>query len=180
MSFVIAAPETMTAAAADLAAIGSNVDAAHVVAATRTTSVLPAAADEVSASIAHLFSRHAANYQATAAQAAAFSDQFVQHLKTGAGSYAGAEAAAAASLQPLTAPAAFLDLLNVLPLLAANLPNLLFQVAADPLLIFPLLGALGGVVALFGPVLLIALVGLLLSEAGPQLRTLFAGFGIPL
>jgi hypothetical protein len=115
MSYVIADPEMMTSAATDLAAIGSNVDAARMVAATRTTSVIPAAADEVSASIAHLFSQHAANYQAVAAQAAAFSDQFVQHLKTGASFYAGAEAAAAASLQPLTAPAAtspFLDVLN--------------------------------------------------------------------
>jgi hypothetical protein len=98
MAYVIADPEMMTSAATDLAAIGSNVDAAHMVAAARTTSVIPAAADEVSASIAHLFSAHAANYQATAAQAAAFTDQFVQHLKTGAGAYAGAEAAAAASL----------------------------------------------------------------------------------
>ncbi len=31
MSYVIAAPEMMTSAASDLAAIGSNVDAAHMV-----------------------------------------------------------------------------------------------------------------------------------------------------
>jgi hypothetical protein len=58
MSYVIADPEMMTAAAADLATIGSNVDAAHMVAAARTTSVIPAAADEVSAGIAQLFSSH--------------------------------------------------------------------------------------------------------------------------
>jgi hypothetical protein len=45
MSYVIAVPEMMTSAAADLATIASNVSAAHMVAATRTTAVLPAAAD---------------------------------------------------------------------------------------------------------------------------------------
>jgi hypothetical protein len=103
MSYVIADPEIMTSAASDLAAIGSNVDAAHMVAAARTTSVIPAAADEVSASIAHLFSQHAANYQAMAAQAAAFNDQFVQHLAAGAFSYTDVEAAIAAFLQNLPA-----------------------------------------------------------------------------
>ena len=42
MSYVIAALEMMTSAASDLAAIGSNVDAAHAAAAARTTSVIPA------------------------------------------------------------------------------------------------------------------------------------------
>jgi hypothetical protein len=99
MAYVIAAPEMMTAAATDLATIGSNVNAAHLVAAARTTSVIPAAADEVSTGIAQLFSQHAANYQAMAAQAAAFNDQFVQHLTAGAGAYASIEAALANLLQ---------------------------------------------------------------------------------
>ena len=77
MSYVIAAPEMMTSAATDLATIASNVSAAHMVAAARTTSVIPAAADEVSTSIAHLFSQHAASYQAMAGQAAAFNNQYV-------------------------------------------------------------------------------------------------------
>jgi hypothetical protein len=92
MPFVIAVPEMMTAAATDLATIASNVSAAHMVAAAPTLAVLPAAADEVSASIAHLFSQHAASYQALAGQAAAFNDQFVQHLTAGAFSYASTEA----------------------------------------------------------------------------------------
>jgi PE family len=91
MSYVIAAPEMMTSAASDLAAIGSNVGAAHMVAAAQTTSVIPAAADEVSTGIAQLFSQHAANYQALAGQAAAFNDQFVQHSTAGAFSYADIE-----------------------------------------------------------------------------------------
>jgi hypothetical protein len=123
----------MTSAATDLATIGSNLSAAHTAAATQTIAVTPAAADEVSMGIAQLFSRHAANYQAVATRAAAFTDQFVQHLKTGAGSYAGAEAAAAASLQPLTAPAA-----TTPPVL-----NLLSGLLADPQLIPVFLFALG-------------------------------------
>jgi PE family len=91
MSYVIAAPEMMTSAATDLATIGSNVSAAHMAAAARTLAVMPAAADELSASIAQLFSQHAANHQALAAQAAAFNDQFVQHLTAGAFSYADIE-----------------------------------------------------------------------------------------
>ena len=102
MSAVIAAPEIMTAAATDLATIGETLNAAHTTAATSTTQVLAAAHDEVSAAIAAVFSGHAQAYQGLAGQAAAFQDQFVASLKTSAGSYAGAEAAAAASLQPLT------------------------------------------------------------------------------
>ena len=103
MAYVIADPEMMAAAAADLAGIGSNVSAAHMVAAARTTSVIPAAADEVSTGIAQLFSAHAQEYQALAGRAAAFQEQFVQHLTAGAFTYADIEAAIASLLQPLTA-----------------------------------------------------------------------------
>ena len=104
MSSVIATPELITTAATDLANIGSNLSAAHTAAAP-TLAVLPAAADEVSAGIAHLFSAHAQDYQALAGRAAAFHQQFVQNLTAGAGSYASAEAANAAVLQPLNAVA---------------------------------------------------------------------------
>jgi len=99
VAYVIAAPEMMTAAAGGLATICSNVNVAHLVAAGPTTAVLPAAADEVSADIAQLFSQHAASYQAAAGQAAAFGQQFTQNLKAGAFSYADAEATAAGLLQ---------------------------------------------------------------------------------
>jgi hypothetical protein len=101
MSNAIAAPDMMTSAAMDVATIGSNVSAAQMAAAAPTLAVLPAAADEVSASIAHLFSRHAANYQALAAQAAAFQEQFVQNLTASAGSYARTEAANTSLLHSL-------------------------------------------------------------------------------
>ena len=105
MSLVTAAPELMTVAATDLANIGSTISAAHLVAATPTVAVIPAAADEVSSSIAHLFSQHAQDYQALAGQAAAFHEKFVQQLTSSAGSYAHAEAANAGSLGSLAASA---------------------------------------------------------------------------
>ena len=72
-------------------------------AAARTTAVVAAAEDEVSANIAHLFSRYAHGFQSVAGQAAAFHEQFVQHLTASTHSYAAMEAASAASLQHLTA-----------------------------------------------------------------------------
>jgi Skp family chaperone for outer membrane proteins len=101
MAYVIVTPEIMTSAATDLATIGSNVSAAHTAAAASTLAVLPPAADEVSASIAQLFSQHAADYQALAAEAAAFNHQFVQNLTASAGSYASTEATIASFLQDM-------------------------------------------------------------------------------
>src|ERR1700691_5376761 len=99
MSFVIAAPEMVASAASDLAGIGSMIEQAHAAAVAPTTAVLPAAADEVSAAIAALFSGHAQGFQALGAQAATFHAQFVQLMTAGAGSYAAAEAANASPLR---------------------------------------------------------------------------------
>jgi hypothetical protein len=101
MSYVIAAPELMTAAAADLATIGSTLDEAHRAAAAATRAVAPAAADEVSVSIAHLFSQYASGFQALAGKAAAFHEQFVHTLTTGASSYTSTDAASTSFLQPI-------------------------------------------------------------------------------
>jgi hypothetical protein len=102
MSYVLATPELMSAAATDLAAIGSAVDAAHLAAAASTTGLIPAAADEVSMGIAQLFSAHAADYQAQAAKMAAAQGQFAANLTTSAGAYASAEDAIHAFLVALT------------------------------------------------------------------------------
>jgi hypothetical protein len=91
MSYVIAAPEMMTKAATDVATIGSTLDVAHREAAAATVGMAPAAADEVSAAIASVFSRHAQAHQALASQASAFNGQFVQNLATGAAAYTGSE-----------------------------------------------------------------------------------------
>src|ERR1700758_5140952 len=103
MSYVIAAPEMLAAAAADFVTIDSSVSAAHTAAATQTVALVPAAADEVSASIAQLFSQHAEGYQTVAGQAAAFHEQFIQRLNASARSYASTEAANTSSLRSLGA-----------------------------------------------------------------------------
>src|SRR5262249_24091647 len=105
MSFVIAVPEMMTAAAADLDTIGSTLSAAHQAAATQTTGILAAAEDEVSGAIAALFSGHGAAFQSVAAQAAGFQDQFVAALAASASSYTATEAQSASSLLDLISAA---------------------------------------------------------------------------
>lgn len=93
MSFVIAQPEMIAAAAGELASIRSAINAANAAAAAQTTGVMSAAADEVSTAVAALFSSHAQAYQAASAQAAAFHAQVVRTLTVDAGAYASAEAA---------------------------------------------------------------------------------------
>jgi hypothetical protein len=79
MSFVTTQPEALNTAATALGGIGSSFSAQNAAAASPTTGVVPAAADEVSA------------------QAAAIHEQFVNTLGTRAGSYAATEAANAAA-----------------------------------------------------------------------------------
>ncbi|CKM48965.1 PE family protein [Mycobacterium tuberculosis] len=92
MSYMIAVPDMLSSAAGDLASIGSSINASTRAAAAATTRLLPAAADEVSAHIAALFSGHGEGYQAIARQMAAFHDQFTLALTSSAGAYASAEA----------------------------------------------------------------------------------------
>ncbi len=108
MSFVLAAPDLLATAAADAAQIGSAVTAGNLAAAVPTTEVAAAGADEVSAAITALFGVHAREYQAAAARAATYYDQFVSTLSAAAASYAGTEATIAASMRGAlgsTAPA---------------------------------------------------------------------------
>src|SRR5262249_31912346 len=119
MSYVIAAPETMTSAATDLASLGSTLGAARAAAATQTTGVLASAEEEVSAAIAAVFSAHGQGFQALGAQAAAFHDQFVQALTAGAGSYVSADAANAAAFTATPAQTVQQDLLALI-----NAPSL--------------------------------------------------------
>ncbi len=101
MSFVVAAPEMVQAAASDIASIGSTINMANVEATAPTTAVLAAGADEVSAVIAALFAAHGQAYQTLSAQAAQFHDQFVAAMTSAAGAYSGAEAANVSPLQSL-------------------------------------------------------------------------------
>src|SRR5258708_96107 len=92
MSFVIATPELLTAAAGDLGRMGLALSAPHAAAAASTTRVLSAGADEVSAAVAAVFGAHAQNYQSLSAQAADFHTQFVRALSGSQTLYASAEA----------------------------------------------------------------------------------------
>ena len=93
MSFVTTQPEALSAAAANLAGIGTTMSAQNSAAAAPTTGVVPAAADEVSALTATQFAVHAQMYQAIGAQAEAIHQLFVSTLGTSATSYALTEAA---------------------------------------------------------------------------------------
>jgi hypothetical protein len=97
MTFVTAQPEIMAAAAGQLTGLGTELNAQNAAALMPTTSVTPAAADEVSALTAAQFASHGAFYQAVSAHAAAVHDLFVSALGASADSYAVTEAANASS-----------------------------------------------------------------------------------
>ncbi|WP_255730908.1 MULTISPECIES: PE family protein [Mycobacterium] len=107
MSFVHVGPDALKAAAASIADIGTEINSANAAAALPTTGVVAAAADQVSAQIAALFSSHAQGYQQLSAQVTAFHDKIVQAMGAGASAYANAESSAARTLvNAVNAPAA--------------------------------------------------------------------------
>jgi hypothetical protein len=172
MSAVIAVPELMAQAATDLATIGDTLSAAHLTAAVPTVAVLPAAADEVSTGIAHLFSGYGQEYQKLAGEVAASYEQFAQHLTASAGAYAGAEDAIAAFLQDFPIGANFLSASPTgwFTFLETTQPSLLFYFLILFLfaIIIPLLLAIS--IPLLGVVLpLVIAVGLPLSIAAVAL-----------
>lgn len=92
MSFLTAVPEELAAAAAKLQSFGSGLAAQNAAAATPTSGVVPAAADQVSALQAALFSAQGTLYQQISAQATAIHEMLVHTLNTNAGSYSATEA----------------------------------------------------------------------------------------
>ena len=93
MSFVMTQPDSLAAAARELHGVGSTMATHSAAAATPTTKVVPAAADEVSARTAAQFAMHAQIYQEVSAQAAAVHEVFTTTLAMSADSYAATEAA---------------------------------------------------------------------------------------
>jgi hypothetical protein len=164
MSAVIAVPELMAEAATDLATIGSDLRAAHMTAAPPTVALQPAAADEVSASIAHLFSGYGQEYQKLAGEQAASHEQFVQRLNASAAAYASAEAANTASLQPLTAAAdssgSGLSLVDWLKLTFGQ-GNMLATILSLPYGILFVAGAIAFAFTFFGLLFLLSLPSIL-------------------
>ncbi|HTX98119.1 MAG TPA: PE-PPE domain-containing protein [Mycobacterium sp.] len=99
MSFLITDPALMSASADELQAIGAALAASNTATAAPTTSVLPPAADSVSARTAALLDAHAQQYQAFSAQAEAFQNQFVQTLNAARNFYVETEASNTATMQ---------------------------------------------------------------------------------
>ncbi|OMB89962.1 PPE family protein, SVP subgroup [Mycobacterium colombiense] len=110
MSFVTTRPEALLFAASTLEGLGSSMAAQDAAAAAPTTSIAPAAADEVSALQAAQFSAYGAWYQQVSAQAKAIHQTLVNNLNSNAGSYGTTEAAnkvtTSAAALPAAAPAA--------------------------------------------------------------------------
>lgn len=169
MSDVTAVPGAISAAATDVAAIGSTVDAAHVTAAATTVSVVPAAADEVSSGIANLFSGFAKEYQALAGQASAFQQQFVQHLHATAASYSSAESVNALSL--ILSAEASLKGLTAFPNQIATEINGMFAFASS---VFQLSIGIVYELLVFGYTTLAILIGL------EEIALKYAGVTIPI
>jgi len=98
MSFVIAVPDLVEAAAQDLAGIRSALDEVTEAIVAPTTTLMPAAQDEVSTAIAALFGAFGQEYQALNAEVAAFHNAFVNAMTGGAAAYLDAEIANGAAL----------------------------------------------------------------------------------
>lgn len=109
MSYLTAFPELLASAATDLSNIGSALIEANTTAAAPITTMVPAAADEISAAITALFANHALTYQMLSRQANTFHVQFVEALSAASASYAAAEAANASPLEAVVQ-----DLLGVI------------------------------------------------------------------
>jgi len=106
VSYVIATPDFLTAAAGDLAALGSTVTAAGAAAAHSTTSLLAAAEDEVSTAVATLFSAFGREYQAVAERASQYQERLMLRLAATANAYQATELANATQAQAMPNAAA--------------------------------------------------------------------------
>jgi hypothetical protein len=112
MSFLTTIPEELIAAATKLEGIGSSLAAQNAAAAAPTTTIAPAAADQVSTIQAALFGGYGTIYQQLAAEAHTIQQQFLSTLGLSSGTYSETEAAnAAASGNPISN---FLDSLSLL------------------------------------------------------------------
>ncbi|PJE17770.1 MAG: PE family protein [Mycobacterium sp.] len=101
MTLLAAQPQLITAATAQVAAIGTAISDVGALVAGPTTELAAAAADEVSVAAAELFGAYARESQALLAQAAAFGDRFAAALTAAAGDYLDAEAANVAAVAGL-------------------------------------------------------------------------------
>lgn len=96
------APSFLASAAADLGRIGTTVENACSAATVRTSGLMPAAGDEVSAAIAGVFSAHGDQYRWAASRVAKFHSEFTRALADAATNYVQAEWRNAALLSNAT------------------------------------------------------------------------------
>lgn len=101
MSYLAAVPDFLASAATDLSGIDARLIAANAAAIDPITALVPAAGDEISATISSWFAGHAREYQALSNRAATFHAQFLQALNGAGSAYAAAEAANSSLLQTL-------------------------------------------------------------------------------
>lgn len=101
MSYVIAAPEALAAASANLTGIREAITEATAAAAPSTTGIAAAAGDEVSAAIARFFGGYGQELQALTERTAQLQSQFEGVLSKAGAAYAAAEAANASPLSAL-------------------------------------------------------------------------------
>lgn len=182
MSFVIAAPETVEAAAGDLAGIRTSLAEAAGLVAGPTTAIVPAAADETSAVVSAMFAKVGQEFQALSAQAQAFHAEFVRLLTKSAGAYAGAElgnaeqAVANVVTTPAGAGAGAAQAVS-----AAGLLGGLLGSGTPSGSLLDGLGSLGGVLGHLGTLGSLGNnLGTLLTSALPGLPTTLAGLANPL
>jgi PE family/PPE-SVP subfamily C-terminal region len=93
MSYVTTAPAAISAAATQLEGVGTSFATESAGAASSTTAISPAAADEVSILQSGVFSTYGQLYQTVSAQAQAIHQQFVNTLQQSSGSYQETEGA---------------------------------------------------------------------------------------
>ncbi|WP_204080655.1 PPE family protein, SVP subgroup [Mycobacterium riyadhense] len=128
MSFLTTQPQELTAAAAKLDTAGSAMAAQNAAAAPPiTTGVIPAAADEISALQASLFTAYGTLYQQVNAEAQAMYEMFVNTLESSAKTYAETEAAnSAAAASPLSGISGILGAApNPVPPWVSDIANIL-------------------------------------------------------
>jgi PE-PPE domain/PE family len=101
VAYLIAQPQVMAVAAADVAALHTAINEATAAAASGTTGVAAMAGDEVSEAIKTLFNGFAEEGQAVIAQAAVFHSELARALASAGSAYTNAEAA---NYSALTAP----------------------------------------------------------------------------
>ncbi len=98
--------QAVAAAAAEAAGLGAAISEANATAAGPTSGAPAAAADEVSAATATLFSSYARQFQAAIGRAGAFHREFARLLAAAGTAYVATEAAAASSIANSPAPVA--------------------------------------------------------------------------